>query len=99
MYGFAELFASYQSERFLGEGNRTTLPEVTLLDFYAGIGGERWSLTAYVLNLSDEDKPTSGVGNVDFTILPDFRAPPQAMSVYLPQPRTVGGRVTVRFGE
>ena len=99
MFGFAELFASYRSERFLGEGNRTTLPEVTLLDFYAGIGSDRWSLTAYVRNLTDEDKPTSGVGNIDFTVFPDFRSPPQAMSVYLPEPQTVGARFTVSFGE
>ena len=64
MFGFAELLGSYKSERFLGEGNRTTIPAVTLWDFYAGIGSDNWSLTAYVQNAADEDKPLSGVGNV-----------------------------------
>ena len=98
MFGFAEVFASYWSERYLGEGNRTTLPSVTLVDFYAGFGSDNWSITAYVQNATDEDKPTSGIGNVDFTLLPNFQELPQAMSVYLPQPRTVGARLTIGFG-
>lgn len=95
---FGELFAVYTDERFIGEGNVSTLPDHTLLDFYGGLVMENWAITAYVVNLSDEDAIRSGLGNVDYGLLPDGRSVPQALSLYLPQPRTTGLRVEYNFG-
>ncbi len=99
MSGFFEIFAKYQDERFLGEGNRAWLPAYTLVDFYTGLANDRWSLTLFVQNVTDDDKVKSGLANVDFTVLPDGRSLPQAFQLYLPQPRTVGARLQVNFGD
>ena len=52
----------------------------------------------YVQNLADDDKIKSGLTNVDFTLLPDGRSLPQAVQLYLPQPRTIGARLQFGFG-
>jgi iron complex outermembrane receptor protein len=96
---FVELFAKYQDQRFVSEGNRSWLPAYTLLDLYAGLERNRWAFTLFVQNLADDDKIKSGLGNVDFTLLPDGRSLPQAFQLYLPQPRTFGARFQVNFGE
>ncbi|MGB5512581.1 MAG: TonB-dependent receptor, partial [Woeseiaceae bacterium] len=98
MAGYAELFGAYQSRRFLGEGNRTWLPEYTIWDFYAGLSRDGWSVTLFVENVADDDTIRSGLENIDFTLLPDGRSLPQAMQLYLPQPRTAGLRVQMSFG-
>ncbi|MDJ0700295.1 MAG: TonB-dependent receptor [Woeseiaceae bacterium] len=99
MTTFVELFAKYQDERFISEGNRSWLPSYTLLDLYAGVARGQWSLMLYVQNLDDDDKIKSGLTNVDFTLLPDGRSLPQAVQLYLPQPRTIGARLQVSFGD
>ncbi len=99
MAGFIELFGKYQDERFVSEGNRAWLPAYTLVDLYAGLQKDRWAFTLYVQNVADDDKIKSGLGNVDFTLLPDGRSLPQAFQLYLPQPRTIGARLQVNFGE
>ncbi len=99
MAGFIELFGKYQDERFVSEGNRAWLPAYTLVDLYAGLQKDRWAFTLFVQNLGDDDKIKSGLGNVDFTLLPDGRSLPQAFQLYLPQPRTIGARLQVNFGE
>ena len=98
MWGYFELFASYMDKRFVSEDNHAYLPDHTLVDLYTGFGNDAWDIALYVVNLSDEDKITSGVGNVDYSMLPDGRSLSQAHSIYLPQPRTVGARVTYNFG-
>ena len=95
---YFELFGAYQSKRFLGEGNRTWIPEYTIWDFYAGLSRNNWSVTLFVENLADDDTIRSGLENIDFTLLPDGRSLPQAVQLYLPQPRTVGLRVQMNFG-
>jgi len=98
MWGFAELFASYMDDRFISEGNRSYLPAHTVVDLYTGFGNDDWSLTLYVENVGDDDKIKSGLGNVDFTLLPDGQSLSQAATLYLPQPRTFGARFNVNFG-
>ena len=96
---YFELFGAYQSKRFLGEGNRTWIPEYTIWDFYAGLSRDNWSVTLFVENLADDDTIRSGLENIDFTLLPDGRSLPQAVQLYLPQPRTAGLRVQMNFGD
>jgi outer membrane receptor protein involved in Fe transport len=98
MWGFAEVFASYMDDRFISEGNRSYLPAHTVVDLYTGVGNDAWSLSLYVENLADDDKIKSGLGNVDFTLLPDGQSLSQAATLYLPQPRTVGARFSYSFG-
>jgi hypothetical protein len=98
MASYFELFGAYQSKRFLGEGNRAWIPEYTIWDFYAGLSRDNWSVTLFVENLANDDTIRSGLENIDFTLLPDGRSLPQAMQLYLPQPRTAGLRVQINFG-
>jgi iron complex outermembrane receptor protein len=99
MYAYVELFSQYQSERFVDEGNWAKLPAYTVHDFYTGLSGNKWGLTLYVQNLADDDTVRSGIGNVDFSLLPDGRSLSIAHQVYLPQPRTIGARLEVLFGD
>ncbi len=96
---YLELLAQSQSERFIGEGNWATLPSYTVYDLYVGVSGANWALTVYGENLGDDDTVRSGVANVDFSLLPDGRSLSQAHQVYLPQPRTLGARLQVFFGD
>lgn len=96
---YVELLTQRHSERFIGEGNWATLPSYTLHDLYANVSSDRWSATVYVQNLADDDTVRSGVANVDFSLLPDGRSLSQAHLLYLPQPRTIGARLQVFFGE
>ena len=96
--GYIELVGVYSSERFVGEDNHSWLPSYTEVDFFAGLAKENWELTFFVENLTDDDKIKSGLGNVDYGLLPDGQSVPQAISLYLPQPRTAGARFTYRFG-
>ncbi|MCH9695353.1 MAG: TonB-dependent receptor [Gammaproteobacteria bacterium] len=99
MSGYVELLAVYNSERFVGEGNLAWLPQYTELDLFAGLARDNWELTFYVTNLSNDDKVKSGLGNVDYALLPDGQSVPQAVSLYLPTPRTAGMRFRYSFGE
>ncbi len=99
MSGYVELFGAYQSKRFLGEGDRMWIPEYTIWDLYTGLARDNWSVTLFVENLADDDTIRSGLGNVDFTLLPDGRSLPQAAQLYLPQPRTAGLRAQMNFGD
>jgi iron complex outermembrane receptor protein len=99
MNAYAELFTRYQSERFVDEGNWAELPAFTMYDLYTGLSAEKWGLTVYVQNLTDDDTVRSGIGNVDFSMLPDGRSLSIAHQVYLPQPRTIGARLEMFFGE
>ncbi len=94
---FAQLDASYRSERFLDEANLSTLPAYSLADLRAGIAGESWSVTAYVNNLLDDDKIKSAQRFVDVGRTEGTGAPGRAYLAYLPMPRVFGIRTEVRF--
>ena len=94
---FAELFGNYQSKRYLDQGNLSYLPSVWLLDFSAGIRSDHWRITAYVNNLTDEDKVRSGLGNVSYGFMPAGQIPPFGASLTLPAPRTLGIRARFMF--
>lgn len=96
---FIQLLASYSSERFIGEDNLSWLPDYTLVDLYMGLAGDHWAATLYVKNAGDDDTIRSGLGNIDYGLLPDGRSPPQGLSLYLPDPRTAGLRIDYRFGD
>ncbi len=94
---FTEVFGNYMSERYMDQGNMTWLPETWLADFTAGISGEKWALTAYVNNLTDEDVPVSGLGNVSYGFMPAGQIPPFSVGQTLRDPRTFGLRARVSF--
>jgi len=89
---FAEAAASYRSERFLDEANLSTLPAHSLVDLRAGLIGERWSLTAYVNNVLDDDKIKNAQRYVDVGRPEGGFAPGRSYIAYLPMPRVVGLR-------
>lgn len=94
---YVELLGSYQSKRYVDLGNRAWLPSRWIADLYAGVSGERWDTTLYVTNLFDQDSVDSGVGNVDYGLLPDAQSVSSAVNVVLPEPRTFGIRASYRF--
>lgn len=94
MMGYLDLIGIYSDKRFIGEDNRSWLPDYTEWDLYAGFGSENWELTLYVENLTDDDTIKSGLSNVDYGLLPDGQSVPHALGAYLPQPRTAGMRFT-----
>jgi iron complex outermembrane receptor protein len=95
--GYVELIATYEDERYLDQGNNLHVPDHTLLDAYAGISGENWTVTVYTINLTDEDDIQSGIANVDYGFLPDGQNVPAGANLILPQPRTVGARFSYKF--
>ncbi len=94
---FTELFSNYQSKRYLDQGNLSYLDAITLVDFSAGLVAENWQLTAYVDNLTDEDKVQTGLGNVSYGFMPGGQIPPFGANLTLPQPRTFGVRARYNF--
>lgn len=94
---FTELFANYQSKRYLDQGNLSYLPSTTLVDFTAGISTEHLQITAYVNNLTDEDDVQSGLGNVSYGFMPAGQIPPFGANLTLPAPRTFGVRARYSF--
>ncbi|MFV8819198.1 TonB-dependent receptor [Haliea sp. E17] len=94
---FTELFGSYESKEYLDAGNLSYLPEVWLADFSAGVSSDKWQVTAYVDNLTDEDRAQSGLGNVSYGFMPTGQVPPFSASQILRDPRTVGIRARYRF--
>lgn len=94
---FTELFGNYNSKRYLDQGNLSYLDEYYLLDFSAGITSDHWQVTAYVNNLTDEDKVQSGLGNVGFGYFPSGQIPPFSANLTLPNPRTFGMRARYIF--
>jgi iron complex outermembrane recepter protein len=94
---YVELLGNYQSKRYVDLGNRAWLPSRWVADLFAGVGSESWDATLYVTNLFDDDSVDSGVGNVDYGLLPDAQNVSSAVNVVLPKPRTVGIRAAYRF--
>ncbi|TXS96403.1 TonB-dependent receptor [Parahaliea maris] len=94
---FTELFGSYESKEYMDAGNLSYLPEVWLADFSAGLSSDKWQVTAYVNNLTDEDRAQSGLGNVSYGFMPAGQVPPFSVSQILRDPRTFGIRARFRF--
>jgi outer membrane receptor protein involved in Fe transport len=94
---FTELFGNYSSKRYIDQGNLSYLDEFYIVDFSAGITSEHWRVTAYVNNLTDEDKVQTGLGNVGFGFFPQGQIPPFSANLTLPNPRTVGLRARYLF--
>lgn len=94
---WTELQGNYSSKRYLDQGNRSYLPESTIGEFSAGLTSEKWMITAYVENFTDEDEIQSGLGNVSFGFMPGGQVPPFSANLSLPQPRTYGMRARYNF--
>jgi outer membrane receptor protein involved in Fe transport len=91
--GFAGLNWRFMGNRyadFLATGPRQEMPAYHIVDLRAGVETQRWSVGAYVKNVTNRIainylQPETGAGG----------AGPQSATVYTP--RTVGGSVTVKF--
>jgi iron complex outermembrane recepter protein len=92
---FVELSAQYRSERFIDESNLATMPAYTNVEFEAGLelGKVKW--IAYVNNLTDDDTIRVSQRNVDAG-RPEGFAPGRAYTAYLPTPRVVGIRMSLK---
>ncbi len=93
----AEVNGSYQSKRYLDDGNNAYLPSYDLWNVQLGLSSEAWSAIAYVDNALDDDTVKSGLNNTDYGNFVNFSALPKATSLVLPQPRTVGVRFKYQF--
>lgn len=98
--GFAEIFGSYQSKRYIDDGNLAYLPSYSIWNLSVGVSDDDWRAIVYVDNLLDDDTIRSGIGNTDYGLLPDYTGTgglPKAANLILPQPRTVGLRLSYSF--
>jgi len=87
------LAAQWRSRRFIDESNLAWMPAYGLVDLRAGIAGERWTVTAYVDNLLDDDRVQSAIRFIDLGTTENF-SPQRDYLAFLPRPRTAGVRVT-----
>jgi outer membrane receptor protein involved in Fe transport len=90
------LAAQWRSRRYIDESNLAWMPAYGLLDLRAGLAGGRWTATAYVDNLLDEDRIQSAIRFIDLGTTENF-APQRDYLAFLPRPRTAGVRVTFDF--
>ncbi|MEM1379537.1 MAG: TonB-dependent receptor [Pseudomonadota bacterium] len=93
---FVDLNGRYTSRRFVDEANLSWMPELAIFDAAAGIDVNRFTVTAFVRNLTDNDTIQSAQRQVD-PGNPEGFAPGRAVVGYLPEPRTFGLRATVAF--
>lgn len=89
---YVQLAAQYRSRRFTDESNLAYLPAYTNVDLTAGLEFENATITAFVRNLTDDDKIKSAQRNIDLGT-PEGFAPGRAFLAYLPTPRVVGVRL------
>lgn len=94
---FVELNGLYRSKRYVDEANLSWMPSYTNFDLRAGLEFERFSVIAFIDNLTDGDTIRSAQRNVD-PGNPEGFAPSRAVIAYLPEPRVAGLRVIYRFG-
>ncbi len=90
------LAAQWRSRRYIDESNLAWMPAYGLVDLRAGVAGERWSVTAYVDNLLDEDRIQSAIRFIDLGTTENF-TPQRDYLAFLPRPRVAGVRVTFDF--
>jgi iron complex outermembrane receptor protein len=62
-----------ESERETMPGNFAQIPNRTLVNLRAGLGNERWTVTAYVRNLTDDQTPLAALDFLDFLHAPISR--------------------------
>ncbi|HMA98491.1 MAG TPA: hypothetical protein VKO38_03425, partial [Wenzhouxiangella sp.] len=93
---FIELDGLYRSKRYLSEANLAWMPSYTNFEFRGGVDLGRFSVIAFVDNLTDADSIRSAQRNVD-PGNPEGFAPGRAAIAYLPEPRTFGLRLIYRF--
>lgn len=87
------LAAQWRSRRYIDESNLAWMPAYGLVDLRAGLAGERWTATAYVDNLLDDDRIQSAIRFIDLGTTENF-SPQRDYLAFLPRPRTAGVRVT-----
>ncbi len=89
----------YQDDRFDSAQNTLVFPSYVLVDFRAGITNENLDLTLYVDNAFDDDTVKTGFGDGS---VPTFAATGLFLNqgtLYMPDKRSFGARLTYRFGE
>jgi len=94
---FVELNGAYRSKRYVDEANLSWMPSYTLFDLNAGLEFERFSVIAFVTNLTDDDTIRTAQRNVD-PGNPEGFAPGRSVIAYLPEPRVAGLRVIFQLG-
>ena len=95
---FVELTGMYRSRRYVDDANLSWTPSYTMFDLRAGIDFERFTLMAFVDNVTDDDTIRSAQRNID-PGRPEGFAPGRAIIAYLPEPRVAGVRLIYRFGD
>ena len=86
--------AQYRSKRFLDATNLFALPSYVSADLRITAESEKYGVTLFVSNLTDDDKPKSGQTSGDnYTQVP----PQLAYTLYAPDPRQYGLRFSVKF--
>jgi len=86
--------AQYRSRRFLDATNLFALPSYVTADLRITAETEKYGVTLFVTNLTDDDKPKSGQTSGDnYTLVP----PQLAYTLYAPDPRQYGLRFTMKF--
>jgi outer membrane receptor protein involved in Fe transport len=93
---FVEAASRYRSKRFVDEANLSWTPAYTIVDLTAGVEFDRFTLTAFVRNLTDDDTIQSAQRQVN-PGNPEGFAPGRAIVAYLPEPRTLGVRAAFAF--
>ena len=110
---FAEANIRYQDSRWLEQWNITEFKAYTLTNISSGVIADFWDVQLYVNNVFDDDTITSGGGNpgiptgsfgVGLAQVGGFdvvAGPKLPSDVYanMPNPRIVGVRGNLRFGE
>jgi outer membrane receptor protein involved in Fe transport len=90
----SSLDAQYRSKRFVDATNLYALPSYVNLDLSIAAETEKYGVTFYIKNLTDDDKPKSAQTSGDNYTL----APPQlAYTAYAPDKRQFGLRLNVKF--
>ncbi|WP_101758969.1 TonB-dependent receptor [Oceanicoccus sp. KOV_DT_Chl] len=97
LWAIAEVNGSYQSKRFVDDGNNAYLPSHQLWNVQLGVNGDNWKAILYVDNVLDDDTIRSGLNNTDYGNFVGFQELPKALSLVLPQPRTTGVRFSYLF--
>ena len=90
----SSLDAQYRSKRYLDPNNLFSLPGYVNLDLHVTAQTEKYGVTFFVTNLTDDDKPKSGQTSGDnYAVVP----PQLAYTAYAADPRQYGLRFNVKF--
>jgi len=99
---FMELNASFQDERFVDADNFVKWDNFWLVDIRIGLASEKWTAMLYVDNALDDDTMKSGGSGPEFAQGVQELGFTAGLGVQqyfgpLPNPRTLGARLTMRF--